>query len=101
MIKPLVHFAFAAGLVTATLLPASAAQAAPANCQGSYVDNGYAATCTGGTGSYRATIECYRNGRPVPVTRYGTVQKAGSGPSVARCYDFEDAAIGGVDRWDS
>lgn len=56
----------AALAIAGTLFTGTAAQARPANCVDDLSGNFYQASCWGGTGSFRAYVDCWRNGSYTP-----------------------------------
>ncbi|MEV0593800.1 hypothetical protein [Nonomuraea cavernae] len=97
MFSKSLKFAAAGGLVAgAVLMPASAAHAAdpPHGCSSQYKDNSFWFNCTKGSGSFRAVVDCYRIGKSTYTTRYGTWNRVGYGPSIARCFVDEEPRNG-------
>jgi hypothetical protein len=81
-------FLVTAGVVSATLVGEGVAQATPTNCQKGYAGS-YAgwAWCTGGTGDFRARVNCRHNEQPNTYYRYGPWIRTGpqAPTSVADC----------------
>jgi hypothetical protein len=74
---------------------ASAAHAAPSNCSTRDFGDEVQATCTSGSGEFRAYTRCNAPLWP-DYNRYGSWTRVGSGTSVAHCSAYDDAYNFGI-----